>query len=150
MIADTNGVIIANSNADRRSKVIGMNVSKEEWFKRALETKDGTEYFVQDVSNSELEEMEALVYSTALRADGDEQGEVIGAMGVLFDFQGESQIILNDYLPKDANEQTLKVGSRSLLTKKEKSSVRVTRILYPVERLLIFRAIIAILRVRAK
>jgi hypothetical protein len=132
VIADTNGVIIANSNADRRSKVIGMNVSKEEWFKRALETKDGTEYFVQDVSNSELEEMEALIYSTALRADGDEQGEVIGAMGVLFDFQGESQIILNDYLPKDA------------------SYVRVMRILYPVERLLIFRAIIAIFQVRAK
>ena len=42
VIADTNGVIIANSNADRRSKVIGMNVSKEEWFQRALETKDGT------------------------------------------------------------------------------------------------------------
>ena len=39
VIADTNGVIIANSNADRRSKVIGMNVSKEEWFKRALKLK---------------------------------------------------------------------------------------------------------------
>ena len=118
VIADTNGVIIANSNADRRSKVIGMNVSKEEWFQKALETKDGTEYFVQDVSNSELEDMEALIYSTALRADGDEQGEVIGAMGVLFDFQGESQIILNDYLPKDSNEQTLE-GWFSFFTNKE-------------------------------
>ena len=118
VIADTNGVIIANSNADRRSKVIGMNVSKEEWFQRALETKDGTEYFVQDVSSSELEDMDALVYSTALRADGDEQGKVIGAMGVLFDFQGESQIILNDYLPKDANERTLE-GWFSFFTNKE-------------------------------
>ncbi len=118
VIADTNGVIIANSNADRRSEVLGINVSDEEWFKKALETKDGTEYFVQDVSDSKLEDMDALIYSTALRSNGDEQGDVIGAMGVLFDFQGESQIILNDYLPKDQNDQTLE-GWFSFFTNKE-------------------------------
>jgi hypothetical protein len=107
VIADKNGIVIANSNAGRRSKVMGMDVSNEEWFCKALDTKDGTEYFVQDVSKSGLEEMDALIYSTALRANGDEQGEVIGAMGVLFDFQGESQIILNEYLPNDKNDETL-------------------------------------------
>ena len=107
VIADMDGTIIANSNGERRSEVLGMNVSDEEWFRKALETKDGTEYFVQDVSRSKLEDIDSLIYSTALRADGDEQGEVIGAMGVLFDFQGESQIILNDYLPKDGDGQTL-------------------------------------------
>ena len=99
VIADKDGIVIANSNGERRDSVLGKNVSDEEWFQKALLTKDGTEYFVQDVSRSKLEEVESLIYSTALRADGDEQGEVIGAMGVLFDFQGESQIILNDYLP---------------------------------------------------
>ena len=107
VIADIDGTIIANSNGERRSEVLGMNVSDEEWFRKALETKDGTEYFVQDVSRSKLEDIDSLIYSTALRADGDEQGEVIRAMGVLFDFQGESQIILNDYLPKDGDGQTL-------------------------------------------
>ena len=106
VIVDSNGTIIANSNGARRSEVLGLNVSDEEWFRRALETKDGTEYFVQDVSRSKLEEMDSLIYSTALRADGDEQGDVIGAMGVLFDFQGESQIILNDYLPQNDEGQT--------------------------------------------
>jgi hypothetical protein len=62
--------------------------------------------------------MDALIYSTALRADGDEQGNVIGAMGVLFDFQGESQIILNDYLPRDSEEQTLE-GWFSFFTNKD-------------------------------
>ena len=76
-----------------------MDVSEEEWFQKALQTKDGTEYFVQDISKSKLENTDSLIYSTALRAEGDEQGEAIGTMGVLFDFQGESQIILNDYLP---------------------------------------------------
>ena len=74
VITDTNGIIIANSNAERRSQVIGMDVSDEEWFQKALETKDGSEYFVQDVSKSKMEDMDALIYSTALRANGDEQG----------------------------------------------------------------------------
>jgi hypothetical protein len=107
VIVTLDGTVIANSNEERRSTVLGMNVSEEEWFKKALQTKDGTEYFVQDISSSKLEDVESLIYSTALRAGGDEQGEVIGAMGVLFDFQGESQIILNDYLPVDNDSATL-------------------------------------------
>ena len=99
VITDLDGKIIANSNSDRRKEVLGMDVSEEEWFQKALQTKDGTEYFVQDISKSKLENTDSLIYSTALRAEGDEQGEAIGTMGVLFDFQGESQIILNDYLP---------------------------------------------------
>ena len=51
--------------------------------------------------------LDSLIYSTALRANGDEQGEVIGAMGVLFDFQGEGQIILNDYMPQDRSGSIL-------------------------------------------
>jgi hypothetical protein len=107
VIVDLNGKVIANSNEERRGNILGMNVSDEEWFQKALETKDGTECFVQDISPSKLEAVDSLIYSTALRANGDEQGEVIGAMGVLFDFQGESQIILNDYLPVDSDENTL-------------------------------------------
>ena len=107
VIVSLDGTIIANSNGDRREEVIGMDVSDEEWFQKALQTKDGTEYFVQDISKSKLEKEDSLIYSTALRADGDEQGAVIGAMGVLFDFQGESQIILNEYLPVDHDGSTL-------------------------------------------
>ena len=107
VIVDLDGRVIANSNEERREEVLGMNVASEDWFQKALQTKDGTEYFVQDVSSSKLEGMESLIYSTALRADGDEQGKVIGAMGVLFDFQGESQIILNDYLPVSEAGETM-------------------------------------------
>jgi hypothetical protein len=102
VIADREGIVIANSNADRRQDVLGKDVSSEDWFKKGSLTTDGTEYVVQDVFSSVVENEESLVYSTALRADGDEQGAVIGCMGVFFDFQGESQLILNEYLPKDS------------------------------------------------
>jgi len=107
VIVNAQGVVVASSNADRRSQVLGRDVSGEAWFQRAMKTQDGTEYVVQDVSPSCLEDSESLIYATAIRAEGDEHGQAIGAMGVLFDFQGECQIILNDYLPSDASGETL-------------------------------------------
>ncbi len=107
VIADKNGIIVANSNADRRTSVIGLDVGSEEWFKGAIDTKDGTEYYVQDTRRSVLEDEDALIYSTAIRENGDESGVAIGVLGVLFDFQGESSIILNDYLPTDNEGDTL-------------------------------------------
>ncbi len=101
VIVSLDGKVIANSNEERRSEILGLDVSQEDWFRGALNTKDGTDYYVQDVTSSSLENVDSLIYSTALRKDGNEQGEVIGAMGILFDFQGESEIILNDYLPLD-------------------------------------------------
>jgi hypothetical protein len=107
VIVNLNGIVVANSNEKKRNAIIGVKVSDEDWFKKALKTKDGTEYYVQDISSSKLEGVDSLIYSTAIRSNGDEQGEVIGVMGVLFDFQGESQIILNDYLPQDTSASTL-------------------------------------------
>ena len=105
VIVDQKGIVIANSNVQRRDAVLGLDLSKEDWFIKALQTKDGTEYHVQDIAPSKVEDgMESLVYGTAIRENGDEQGKVIGAMGVYFDFQGESQLILNEYMPTHDGE----------------------------------------------
>lgn len=100
VIVNLKGIVVANSNSERKHLSLGLNVSDELWFQKALETKDGTAYHVQDIAHSKLEEQASLIYATAIRAEGDEHGEVIGVMGVLFDFQGECQMVLNDYLPK--------------------------------------------------
>lgn len=107
VIVNLNGIVVANSNSENKNSVIGLDVSNELWFQNALKTKDGTAYHVQDIAKSQLEQQESLIYATAIRAEGDEQGEVIGVMGVLFDFQGECQIILNDYLPKNKKGEIL-------------------------------------------
>ena len=107
VIVNAQGIVVANSNVERKHLVVGLDVSDESWFLRGLQTKDGTDYHVQDVASSKLEDLASLIYATAIRARGDENGEVIGVMGVLFDFQGECQIILNDYLPKAPNGDIL-------------------------------------------
>ena len=103
VFTDEEGIVIANSNEDRREEVLGLDVSEEAWCKSGFATKDGTEYAVTDLGTYAVEKEESLVYSTALRAEGEEHGVAIDCMGVFFDFQGEAQLILNEYLPVDEN-----------------------------------------------
>lgn len=107
VIVNAQGIVVANANPERRSAVIGRDVSGEPWFERALKTQDGSDYIAQDVMASAIEAQESLIYATAIRDQGAETGQPIGVLGVLFDFQGECRIILGDYLPKDAQGETL-------------------------------------------
>lgn len=115
VIANSEGFIIANSNSDRRSVVLGMSVKDESWFVKALDTKNGTEYFAQDIYQSKVEDQLSLVYSAAVRENSDENGNVTGAMGVFFDFQGEAKIILEEYMPLDGDGNILD-GCYSMFT----------------------------------
>jgi hypothetical protein len=115
IIAGKDGFVIASSNNARRETVLGLDVNEETWFKRALLTKNGTEYFAQDLSPSAVESRLSLVYSTAVRENSDENGKVVGAMGVFFDFQGEANIILEEYMPRDERGSILD-GCYSMFT----------------------------------
>ena len=96
VITDKFGFIIANANKETRASVLGLRVDDEVWFSNALDTKDGTQYFAQDVTQSRVESTRSLVYSTAVREKSDNYGKVLGAMGVFFDFQDEATMILED------------------------------------------------------
>lgn len=103
VITTSDGIVIANANPNNRDTVLGKNVADETWFKRAMATADGNEYFAQDLTQSKLEDALSLIYSTAVRSNSEVKGQAIGGMGVLFDFDGESEIILNE--PVLLNEQ---------------------------------------------
>jgi len=100
VLCDDEGNVLANSNRGNRGRVQGLDVAGEEWFRRTLESKDGDEYFVQDLAPSQVEgDRESLIYTAAIRGGG---GKLVGALGIYFDFQGEAEIILNDHMPRDA------------------------------------------------
>ena len=101
IICDSRGMIIANANRKERSRVIGLDVSSEKWFDRAVKLSGSDEYYAQNIMPSLAEEQDSLVYSAAVREEDGQTGGTIGALGVFFDFQGEAQIILNDHMPKD-------------------------------------------------
>jgi|GEM_PF-206311 len=115
VIVDPEGTIIANSNKATREKVLGLQINQEKWFIEALQSNSTNEYYAQDITYSKVEQQNSLVYATAIRSNSDESGEVIGAMGVFFDFQGEANLILDDYMPKD-ERQDISEGFYSLFT----------------------------------
>lgn len=109
VITDRSGHVIANSNQQTREQVLGLQVQNEIWFAAAMETKDGTDYAVHDLCGSAIETAyeRSLIYSAAVRENGDTHGRALGAMGVFFDFQGEAQMILDDYMPHDDRGHTV-------------------------------------------
>ncbi|TVR44440.1 MAG: hypothetical protein EA402_07125 [Planctomycetota bacterium] len=86
VITDRQGCIVASSNEQTREGLLGTSVADESWFLDAMQTKDATQYAVRDLCGSHVEpdQDNSLIYSTAVRENGDSAGRTLGAMGVFF------------------------------------------------------------------
>ncbi|MGY1844485.1 methyl-accepting chemotaxis protein [Modestobacter sp. SYSU DS0875] len=94
-IADASGRVLANAAPQRWPGVVGSDVSGQQWFRDALATADGDAYAVEDVTASAALGSAVATYATAVRRDGETDGEVIGALGVFFDWAPQTQAILD-------------------------------------------------------
>lgn len=106
-VADKNGRVIANGRPDRYS-AIGTDVSQKEWFRQAMATRNGGEYAVADIEiNDALGGKSVATYATAVRAGGEEDGEIVGAMGIFFDWEDQAESVVNSIsLPPEERERT--------------------------------------------
>ena len=94
-IADTTGKVISNGRPSRYPHVAGRDVSRTQWFQEAISTQDGTEFAVADISREPaLDNAMTATYSTAIRAGGDTNGEVIGVLGIFFDWSSQAKDIV--------------------------------------------------------
>jgi hypothetical protein len=94
VLVDTSGNIVANGNTQEFSSV-NTNVSNAPWFTSAMRTKSGSEFGFQTVHKSPLVNNNlALVYSCAVRENGDTKGKIIGVLGVIFKWESLSQTII--------------------------------------------------------
>jgi len=94
-VADASGRVIANGRPGRYPNVIGTDVSEQQWFKDAMATRDGGEFSVADIThNRTLDNAVVATYATAIRADGENNGEPIGALGIFFDWQAQGRSIV--------------------------------------------------------
>ena len=82
---------------------------------------------MQDVQDSNLERSKnrSLIYAGGVRADGVRQGEAIGVLGILFDWDTEAQTILNTCLPQDSNGEVL-AGSAAFYTNAQHEIIETT------------------------
>ncbi|MEQ6901257.1 cache domain-containing protein [Nocardioides sp. YIM 152588] len=94
-VADAHGRVIAHGRPERFGSVVGTDVSGQAWFRNAVATGSGGEYVVDDVTtNPSLGGATVATYATAVRAGGEEHGEVIGALGIFFDFAPQAHDIV--------------------------------------------------------
>jgi len=104
VLVDTSGNIMANGNTQEFSSV-NTNVSNSPWFTSAMRTKSGSEFGFQTVHKSPLVNNNlALVYSCAVRENGDTKGKIIGVLGVIFKWESLSQTIIQ-HTPIDEEEK---------------------------------------------
>ncbi|NIY74466.1 chemotaxis protein [Thalassospira sp. HF15] len=93
-VADKNGNILANGRPETY-RLKGQNVSDQAWFNEALLCRDGGHYAVADVEQNPLLNNAATpTYATAVRKGGAVDGEVIGVMGVFFDWEDQAPMIV--------------------------------------------------------
>lgn len=109
-IADTSGRIIACGRPEKYARLIGSNVSRTSWFNQAMGTRSGNEYGVEDICTvSELDNAQAAIYATAVRAGGDENGKVLGALGIAFDWAPQAEAIVKGVRLSDEDRKQTRV-----------------------------------------
>jgi len=94
-IADTSGRVIAHGRRDRFPGMLGAYVGAETWFQQALATRSGEEYAVADISRAEaMGDTPVATYATAVRRGGEANGEIVGVLGIFFDFEPQARAIV--------------------------------------------------------
>lgn len=94
-LADRHGDVVATGRADRYPRAVGHNVFGSAWFMQAMATKTGDDFAVCDItSNPVLDGAQVATYSTAIRRGGAADGEVIGVLGIFFDWRPQARDVV--------------------------------------------------------
>lgn len=100
VMTDTSGRVVASANGRHASALKGANLSSLEWVRAARSTRSGEDYIVDRVMPSaHHDKRNVLVYATGVRRGGKPNGELLGTLGVYFDWQAQGQAIVE----KEAN-----------------------------------------------
>lgn len=102
-VVDLKGEVIATGRPSRYPGAKGARVSDTAWFRQALATRNGGEFTVDDVShNRQLDGRTVATYATAIRRGGRADGEVIGVLGIFFDWEPQAKAVVEGVRLDDA------------------------------------------------
>jgi hypothetical protein len=94
-IVNLQGIVIACGKPQVYTQAIGGDVSKTKWFQDSLQTRSGEEYAVAEVRKiGDLNQAQSATYATAIRAGGRSNGEVIGVLGISFDWAPQAAAVV--------------------------------------------------------
>ncbi|MDH2907495.1 MAG: methyl-accepting chemotaxis protein [Candidatus Nitrosotalea sp.] len=94
VLCDLDGNIVVNGRP-KSYRSVGMNVKNTEWFANAMKTGSGKEFGFQTVSKCSVVNNElSLVFSCTVREHGEQNGAIIGVLGVVFRWEEFAQKIV--------------------------------------------------------
>ena len=97
VLTDTKGRVLAVSEPNKFGNAIGSDVSRDKWFIEGVKTRSGDDYVVDDIHNNSLHGgLPVAAYATGVRRGGQLNGELLGVLGVFFDWPDQSRSIVQD------------------------------------------------------
>lgn len=138
VLANRLGEIVASAKGEERPKLRQIAVYDDPWFAMAMRTARSSEYAVQDVMKSRLDGRKdrSLIYAGGVRESGSRQGDPIGALGILFDWDTEAKKILTTCLPKNQDGELIE-GCAAFYTNSHHEIIESTDSeIFPVGRIL--------------
>jgi Methyl-accepting chemotaxis protein (MCP) signalling domain len=95
-IADLDGRVVAHGRPAWSSRVLGTDVSREQWFADALATPSGADFVAADIAPCrELDGRLVATYATAVREGGRADGRPVGVLGIFFDWEAQSGAVVS-------------------------------------------------------
>jgi hypothetical protein len=96
-ICSPEGRVLAVGRPQRYASSIGLDVSRESWFREAMATATGDAYSVADIARcTALENHPVATYAAAVREGALTSGRVIGVLAAHFDWGPQSQLIVDN------------------------------------------------------
>lgn len=109
-VADRSGKVIATGRGNRFPDAARQNVADTEWFKKGMRTADGDDFAVCDIGrNKTLGNAQTATYSTAIRRNGEVNGEVLGVLGIFFDWEPQVRDIVKGVALTEAERADTRV-----------------------------------------
>ncbi len=108
-LCNLDGQVIANGRSEK-FRSTGMNAAESEWFQRAMATRSGDEFGFQGVHASPLVDgKRILAYSCGVREGGEATGNLVGVLGILFNWDALAQTIVHNTPLSPAEKNTTRV-----------------------------------------
>jgi hypothetical protein len=94
VLCDMSGAVVANGRPDLYSSV-GYSAKHMSWFTEAARSRSGNEFGFESATRSAfVDGQSVLVYSCGVRAGGQADGQLLGVLGVLFNWETFAQTIV--------------------------------------------------------
>lgn len=95
-ICDLDGRVVATGRPDRYPRARGSSMVAAPWFAQAKATASGDEFVACDVARvPALNDAPVATYAAAIRRDGAAKGQVLGVLGIHFDWSPQAHAVVD-------------------------------------------------------